>query len=687
MNLNNNLLSVIQNQKRPEFIISKATEELRIKRELISKALIDLKKEGQIFYIIKTPDILYITHINGEELDWDSINPIEEVEDSGNGLFDREGNIFIEPIEFFNYISSLPASSKHENELLFKELEYLKDDDYDLKVLEIATKNIKLIRRLIFPVIENEDLSETEIREYYRYVLSGLCRSIEKFDYKMGYSLSTLSSQWILQGSTRGRSKIIQKRMLKKYGEQIALNKIDERAREIKNTTEQYPTYIELEDSFKKELEEKVKINEDKKSQRLKNIQEKLGINKLYNLVFTFGKIKSSYPTEQAVDKIFRSIELLDDQEKEIIILRYGLFKLLKKYNITLDNFKEFDGRFHYIDENGMTLEDIGSFYGLTRERIRQIENISIEKLKYFISGNDPSKEIPIIFFPQNFKKFFTTNNLHTIEDVISLNISELMNLQDSTKSKVKTLTKIFKSLGFEIKENVLKEGDIDFSQLSTRSTNALKKVGITTKQQLNNVSIETLPNIGSKSVIEIHQYLENDLENEEEIKHFYDIQTVLLFPCANKDSQQNFQYTMSSKISLDKVEQYLLPKQKQELEMIGEEFYFWGIKSTTDKGWEKISLKGAGLFFANKEAFAVGEIVYKFINKDLSEYFWRPEKDTNRSYKYMFAFSTIEEISIPQEDINHTLSYKENYVTQGFMGLNKIRSRDIVNLINLYKN
>tara|TARA_A100001011_G_scaffold170559_1_gene179447 strand:- start:2144 stop:4207 length:2064 start_codon:yes stop_codon:yes gene_type:complete len=687
MNLKNNLLSVIQNQKRPEFIISKATEELRIKRELISKALIDLKKEGQIFYIIKTPDILYITHINGEELDWDSINPIEEVEDSGNGLFDREGNIFIEPIEFFNYISSLPASSKHENELLFKELEYLKDDDYDLKVLEIATKNIKLIRRLIFPVIENEDLSETEIREYYRYVLSGLCRSIEKFDYKMGYSLSTLSSQWILQGSTRGRSKIIQKRMLKKYGEQIALNKIDERAREIKNTTEQYPTYIELEDSFKKELEEKVKINEDKKSQRLKNIQEKLGINKLYNLVFTFGKIKSSYPTEQAVDKIFRSIELLDDQEKEIIILRYGLFKLLKKYNITLDNFKEFDGRFHYIDENGMTLEDIGSFYGLTRERIRQIENISIEKLKYFISGNDPSKEIPIIFFPQNFKKFFTTNNLHTIEDVISLNISELMNLQDSTKSKVKTLTKIFKSLGFEIKENVLKEGDIDFSQLSTRSTNALKKVGITTKQQLNNVSIETLPNIGSKSVIEIHQYLENDLENEEEIKHFYDIQTVLLFPCANKDSQQNFQYTMSSKISLDKVEQYLLPKQKQELEMIGEEFYFWGIKSTTDKGWEKISLKGAGLFFANKEAFAVGEIVYKFINKDLSEYFWRPEKDTNRSYKYMFAFSTIEEISIPQEDINHTLSYKENYVTQGFMGLNKIRSRDIVNLINLYKN
>ena len=174
---------------------------------------------------------------------------------------------------------------------------------------------------------------------------------------------------------------------------------------------------------------------------------------------------------------------------------------------------------------------------------------------------------------------------------------------------------------------------------------------------------------------------------NTENTKHSSDIQTVLFFPCANKDSQLNFEYTMTSKTPLSKVEQFLLPKQKNELKMLGDEFYFWGIKSTTDKAWEAISLKGAGLFFANKEAFAVGEIAYKFINTSLSDYFWGHDKDTNKSYKYMFAFSTIEETSIPQVEINQTVGFKDNYVTQGFMGLNKVRSKDIVNLINFYKN
>ena len=67
-------------------------------------------------------------------------------------------------------------------------------------------------------------------------------------------------------------------------------------------------------------------------------------------------------------------------------------------------------------------------------------------------------------------------------------------------------------------------------------------------------------------------------------------------------------------------------------------EFYFWGIKSTTDKG-DDFS-RGFGLIFANKEIFAVGEL-YKLINKQ-HDYFWAP-KSTNRSCKYMFAFSSIE--------------------------------------------
>ena len=139
MSLEKEIKTRIQNQQNPNFIISEATMDIGSSREFISKTLIDLKKQGEIFYIIKTPDILYITHIDGKEIEWK-----EDVNDTGNGLFDREGNIFINPSEFFEYISTLPASTKHENEILFKELEKLRGDEHAVKVLEIATKNIKL---------------------------------------------------------------------------------------------------------------------------------------------------------------------------------------------------------------------------------------------------------------------------------------------------------------------------------------------------------------------------------------------------------------------------------------------------------------------------------------------------------------------------------------------------------------
>ena len=697
-NLKQELLNIIQNRKEPELILSELTNDLKVDREFIAKTLIDLKKEGEFSYIIKTPDVLYITHIDGEEIAWNvsvSDNKLE------NGLFDREGNIFINPNEFYEYISTLPASSRYENEILFKELEKLSGKKHAEKVLEIAVENIKLIRKITFGVIANENLTEYEIRQYYSYVLKGLCRSIEKFDYKKGYALSTLANQWILQGSTRARSKIIQRRMIDKYEIQVGIQAIDERAREIKNTTGKYADFTELLESFDDELKEKVAKEAERKLKKLEDIENKRGINKLYNLLFHDQDNDYSFPWVPArsvvdamgksatyrdgIGKIFSSIKLLDEKEKEIIVFRYGLYGYLDKYNITLNNFDEFEGRFKHVEETGMVLEEIGEIYSLTRERIRQIETIALGKMAFFISDKSSSQDIPFAFFPKKYKKFFALNKLESIEDVTSLTIKELRELKASNTSKVNTLVETFKKMGFEIKNEEIKEGDIDFTELSVRSTNALKAADITTKQQLIDTKLENLPNLGEKSIKEILSYMENDLDNKE--LTYKNTGTVLLFPCANNISQKNFTHTMSIEIELKNIRNYLLPKQFQEMSEIGDSFYFWGIKSTTEKGWSAISQDGTGLFFANKEAFAVGKFVYKFINPQLADYFWTPDEITNRSYKYMFAFSTIEETNIPQLEINKTIGFKSNYVTQGFMGLNQIRSRDINNLINSYKN
>jgi RNA polymerase sigma factor (sigma-70 family) len=699
--INNTVLAYIKSLSKPDTSINEIADETGLDKSQVSESVTNLSKIGEFFFIFNVlkPGVIHITHIDGKEIEWQE----EELDEIGNGLFDREGNIFINPNEFFDYISTLPASTKHENEILFKELEKLRGDEHAVKVLEIATKNIKLIRRLTFAVIENEELTESEVREYYGYVLRGLCRAVEKFDYKTGYSLSTLANQWILQGSTRARSKIIQKRMKDKYKTQVGIQAIDERFREIKNNTDKYPNFTELMTSFEVQLKDKIKEEEERKAQLLEDIENRRGINRLYNLLFHKDKDNYSHPWTPASssveamaksreflkgkDKIFNSLKLLDEKEREIIVFRYGLYEYLDNYNISLDNFSKFDNKFIYIEEKGMTLEEIGQLYGHTRERVRQIEKIALSKMEFYISDKEVSKEIPLGFFPQTFNKFFELNNLKTIEDITSLNLPQLSKLKGSTASKVNFLVRGLKKMGFEPEQIKLKDGDIDFSQLSVRSTNALRRVGITTKQELIDTDIELITNIGEKSVRELHEYLGRDLVQKEQPKKYANIQTAVLFPCANSVSQENFQHTMKNKISLKNIESHLLPKQKETLATMGEEFYFWGIKSTSDKGWDNINIDAAGLFFANKEVFAVGTIIYKFINPQLADYFWSPENITNRSYKYMFAFSNLEKVSIPQLKVNQTIGFKANYVTQGFMGLNKIRSRDIVNLLNTYSN
>ena len=173
MKIQEKLFNKITQLENPDLFISNLEDEINEQRQEIAKALIDLKNSGRIHYLVKNPDNLYITHIDGEEIKWKIIETKDEKNQTE--LFDREGNIFIDPFEFFNYIQSLPEPSKIENEKLFKELQKLEGNTYNKKVLDIAIKNIKLIKQTTLPVVNYEDLNEEELRVYYQYILKGLC--------------------------------------------------------------------------------------------------------------------------------------------------------------------------------------------------------------------------------------------------------------------------------------------------------------------------------------------------------------------------------------------------------------------------------------------------------------------------------------------------------------------------------
>ena len=652
------LLKEVSEQDSPVIRTDSLAMKFKTKKEEVAKALLELKKEGEIFFIIKPDGDLYITHINGIEIEWE----IKE-ENKEQKLFDREGNLQVDVGIFFDTISQFPEVSDHENKILFKNLSNLKAEEYEKKVLEIATKNIRLIRSSVFEVLEREDLGEDDLYFFYKTMISNFCRAVERFDYTTPYTLKTYSAWWIFQASNRARSKIIQQWLDEEWGFTVGLQKIDQKARDLKLSLDRDPSYNEIYLAVEPLAQEKFNISLEKAEQIEDKHFHRIGINKLFTEVI--GSDITVEPSYEDKLRLESAIENLDDREIDVVYKRFGLHNESFEY--------------------GLTLEEIGQDYEVTRERIRQIINDAVSKIRYYFKDQDlESDDIPLVFFPNNVKRFLKNNNLLLFSNILDKTKRDLMLLDGGTKTTVDKLIEIFGTLGVHFEST--KKGEINFDELSIRAQNALRRQKIFLEEELLNLNekkLGVMPNLGKKTINEILKF-QDKLRNNPEIQ--FSPEKVILFPCANPISQRNFEKTMRNSYKLDTVKDYLLVNQYNDLKNIGEEFYFWGTKSGTDKKWQQIPNKSLALFFANKFAFSYGFVEYKLINQPLSDYFWGRDEQADKSYKYMFACSEVKKTSIPQWAINETLGYKEGFVVQGFMVLNNKQSFDLLNLVNKYK-
>ena len=127
------LLKEVSEQDSPVIRTDSLAMKFKTKKEEVAKALLELKQEGEIFFIIKPDGDLYITHINGM-IEWE----IKE-ENKEQKLFDREGNLQVDVGIFFDTISQYPEVMITKTKSYLKIFQTLRQRNMK-KVLEINKK-------------------------------------------------------------------------------------------------------------------------------------------------------------------------------------------------------------------------------------------------------------------------------------------------------------------------------------------------------------------------------------------------------------------------------------------------------------------------------------------------------------------------------------------------------------------
>ncbi|MBP5342678.1 sigma-70 family RNA polymerase sigma factor [bacterium] len=216
--------------------------------------------------------------------------------------------------------------------------------------------------RLVVNIAKHFSNPDMEFADLIQEGSIGLSKAVVKFDYTRGNKFSTYATGWIKQAITRAIADQARTIRIPVHMNET-INKLNKKERELTHDLGRKPTYEELAATMDITVDKLMMIK--RVSQKTKSLEDPVGEEDDSSYGDFVPDEVNPNPEEYTANEALKRelnalLNNLSDREERVIKLRFGL-----------------------IDGRTKTLEEVGKEFGVTRERIRQIEAKAIRKLKH----------------------------------------------------------------------------------------------------------------------------------------------------------------------------------------------------------------------------------------------------------------------------------------------------------------